>query len=118
MEQDLANRWVVPALQCFYLPETAECLMQCVRAHYRDEATMCCFPTNLAFFPLLSKANVTEFLCKHADSQSDPAAKFIMYHASGIKKCFISASGRPSTPGIILNILTSFFEYFVPEKNC
>ena len=31
---------------------------------------------------------------------------------------FISTCGRPSTPGIILNILTSFFESFVPEKKC
>ena len=35
----------------FDSPETSKCLMQCVQAHYRDEATMCCFPTNLAFFP-------------------------------------------------------------------
>ena len=31
---------------------------------------------------------------------------------------FISTGGRPSTFGIILNILTSFFESFVPEKSC
>ena len=49
--------------------------MQCVRAHYRDEVTMCCFPANLIFFPWLSEANVAGFLCKHADLQSNPAAK-------------------------------------------
>ena len=29
--------------------------MKCERVHYCDEATMCCFPTNLAIFPELSK---------------------------------------------------------------
>ena len=31
------------------------------------EATMCCLPTNLAFFPLLSEANVAGSFYKHAD---------------------------------------------------
>ena len=27
------------------------------RVHYRDEATVCCFSTNLAFFPVLNEVN-------------------------------------------------------------
>ena len=66
MEQDLANRQIAPLLQHFSLPKIYGCSRQCVQAHYRGGATMCCFPTNLTFFPLMSKANVAQSY-KHAD---------------------------------------------------
>ena len=62
--------------------------MQCVRAHYRDEATMCCFPTNLTFCLYRAKRTLQDFFVHMLIDSLTLRQKFIMYHASDIKKCY------------------------------
>ena len=53
----------------------------CVRVHYRVEATMCRFPTALAFFPILSEANVAGSLFNMLIDRLTLWQKFITDHA-------------------------------------
>ena len=56
--------------------------------HYRGDAAMSCFLTNLAFFLLLNKKIIVNILNMLIDSVT-LRQKFEMSNASGIKKCYL-----------------------------